>query len=303
MIELTSLQISKMNDWIQKNARPYEKAKWDFLFNCGNKDNILKEMLKYQNTDGGFGDGFEADIILPLSAAIPSAEAIFQAYDFGLDCTAQWFSKLLCYFENSLMDIPSFWEEAPKEFMEYPHAPWWNYKPNTVFSPNPCGVIASALILYGTEKQKEIGYTVAKRCLEFLLSDAFCGDHDSYNLMKLIEVLQYINSPLVTSEIMKAMKRRIAENICYDDSKWNEYHPQPLDFADSPESQWYECVKKGIEHNFQYWLDNLNDNGVWTPNFSWGVDSDISKQVTENWKGYITVRRARIFMRYNRCKI
>lgn len=303
MIELTSLQISKMNDWIQKNARPYEKAKWDFLFNCGSKDNILKEMLKYQNTDGGFGDGFEADIILPLSAAIPSAEAIFQAYDFGLDCTAQWFSKLLCYFENSLMDIPSFWEEAPKEFMEYPHAPWWNYKPNTVFSPNPCGVIASALILYGTEKQKEIGYTVAKRCLEFLLSDAFCGDHDSYNLMKLVEVLQYINSPLVTSEIMKAMKRRIAENICYDDSKWNEYRPQPLDFADSPESQWYECVKRGIEHNFQYWLDNLNDNGVWTPNFSWGVDSDISKQVTENWKGYITVRRARIFMRYNRCKI
>lgn len=303
MVELTSFQISKMNNWIQKNARPYDRAKWDFLFNCGTKNNILNEMLKYQNTDGGFGNGFESDILLPLSAAIPSAEAIFQAYDFGLDCTAQWFSKLLCFFENSLMDIPSFWEEAPKEFMEYPHAPWWNYSPNTVFSPNPCGVIASAFILYGTEKQKEIGYTVAKRCLEFLLSDTFCGDHDSYNLMKLVESLQYINSPLITNEIIEAMKRRIADNVCYDDSKWNEYYPQPLDFADSPESQWYECVAEGIEHNFEYWLNNLNENGVWTPNFSWGVDSDISKQVTDNWKGYITVRRVRIFMRYNCCNI
>ena len=130
--------------------------------------------------------------------------------------------------------------------------------------------------MYGTEKQQEIGYTVAKRCFEFLLSDAFCGDHDSYNLMKLIEILQYINSPLVTDEIIGAMKRRIKENVCYDNSKWNEYNSQPLDFADSLELQWYECVAEG-------------------------VDSDISRQVTENCKGYITVRRASIFMRYNRC--
>lgn len=300
---LTGLHISKMNDWIQKNARSYDRAKWDYLFNSGTKDTIVKEMLKYQNADGGFGNGFEADILLPLSAAIPSAEAIFQAYDYDLDCTDEWFSRLLCYFENSMMDIPSFWEDAPKEFMDYPHAPWWNYSPNTEFSPNPCGVIASALILYGTEKQRELGIIVAKRCIDFLLSDAFCRDHDSYNLIKLIEALQSINSPLISSEVITAMKRRIKDNVCYDESKWNEYYPQPLDFADSPQSQWYECVEEGIERNFLYWINNLNDTGIWTPNFSWGVDSDISKKVTENWKGYITVRRARIFMRYNRINV
>jgi len=33
--------------------------------------------------------------------------------------------------------------------------------------------------------------------------------------------------------------------------------------------------------------------------FLMGEDSDISKQVTENWKGYIAVRRVRIFKNFN----
>lgn len=297
---LTKVQIQKMNDWLVKNARPFDLAKWNFLFNGGDKEIILNELLKYQNTDGGFGNGLEADILVPLSAAIPSGEAIFMAYDFGLDCKDEWFSKLLGYFEATIQDTPSFWECAPQAFEEYPHAPWWNYKPDTKFSPNPCGVIASAMILYGNKKQKEIGYTVANRCFEFLLSDEFCGDHDSYNIMKLIEILQRLNSSLITDGIITAMKIRIAENVCYDDSKWMEYYAQPLDFADSPTSQWCPCIREGIENNFAYWTDNIPQDGVWTPNFSWGIDSDVSRQVTENWKGYITVRRARIFKRYNR---
>lgn len=299
MFKLSSGQVQKMNKWVQHNARPYDRAKWDFLFNGGTKENIVSEMLKYQNANGGFGNGYEADVLLPLSAGIPSAEAIFQAYDFELDCRGEWFSRLLCYFENTVQDIPKFWEDAPIEAMDYPHAPWWNYQPCMEFSPNPCAVVASALILYGTDSQKELGLSIAEKCFDFLESDAFCGDHDSYNLMKLIEKLQSIKSPLITDEIIKAMKRCIAENVCYDDSKWNEYYAQPLDFADSPASMWYDDVKEGIEKNFEYWLSSINADGVWMPNFSWGVDSDVSKQVTENWKGYIAVRRARIFMKYN----
>ena len=157
MVQLKKTQLSKMNDWMQVNARPYDKAKWDYLFNGGTKDNIILEMLKYQNEDGGFGNGFEPDIILPLSAGIPSAEAIFQAYEYDLDLKADWFVRLLSYFENSVQSIPKFWEDAPKELMDYPRAPWWNYEVSTKFSPNPCAVIASALIRYGTDKQRELG--------------------------------------------------------------------------------------------------------------------------------------------------
>lgn len=64
---LTKKQLIRMNDWIQTNARPYDRAKWNYLFNGGSKDAIVEEMLKYQNADGGMGSGFEADVLCPLS--------------------------------------------------------------------------------------------------------------------------------------------------------------------------------------------------------------------------------------------
>lgn len=246
---LTKEQLKKMDEWMQINARPYDRAKWNFLFNNGEKDAIVREMLKYQNGDGGFGNGFESDMLAPLSAAIPSAEAIFQAYDYDLDCTALWFKKLLAYFENSVRDIPKYWEDCPKETMEYPHAPWWNYAPCTTFSPNPCAVVASALIRYGTEKQKDLGLKIAEDCFALLKGTDFCGDHDSLNILTLIEQLSAIDSPLITDEIIAAMNRRIAGNVCFDSTKWHEYYFQPLDFVASPRSMWYGAVEKGIEGN------------------------------------------------------
>lgn len=300
MRKLSKLQFHIMDKWMQANARPYDLAKWNFLFNGGSKEKIVKEMLKYKNVDGGMGSGFEPDVLCPLSAAIPTAEAIFQAYDYDLDCSSEWFKTILSYFENSVQDIPKYWEDSPKEAMDYPHAPWWNYAPCTVFNPNPCAVVASAFIRYGTDSQKELGYKIADDCFKLLLSHDFCGDHDSLNMQALVEQLLRINSPLITDEIMASMRRRILDNTCFDVSKYNEYYFTPLDFVSSPDSIWYDDVKHGIEQTFGFWFDNINEQGVWIPNFSWGIDSDVSRQVTKNWTGYITVKRAKILLAFDR---
>ena len=300
MRKLSKEQLGRMDRWMRKNARAYDLAKWDFLFGNGSKEAIVTEMLKYQNEDGGLGNGFEADVLLPLSAAIPTAEAIFQLYDYDLDGNAPWFQWILKYFEQSVQDIPKYWEDCPKEAMEYPHAPWWNYAPCLVFNPNPCGVVASAFFAFGTESQKQLAGKIAMDCLNLLKSKDFCGDHDSLNILALVEQLQKIGSPLITEEVLAAMRRRILENTCFDAEKWMEYTFQPLDFVSSPASVWYEVVEKGIEENFDFWLDNLNQDGIWEPNFSWGIDSEVSRQVTQNWRGYLTVKRARILKNFGR---
>lgn len=297
---LSKEQFRKMNEWMQSYARPYDIAKWNYLFNGGRKEEIVKEMLKYQNPDGGFGKGFESDILYPNSNAISTAEAIFQAYEYDLDCNSEWFQNILLYFETTVQDIPKYWEDFPKEALNFPHAPWWNLEPNTIFNPNPCGVVASALIRYGTEAQKKLGFKIVNDCFNLLKSSDFCGDHDSLNILILVEQLLTINSSLVTDEIVSAMKRRITENTCFDKNKWNEYYFQPLGFISSPNSIWYDTVKIGIEENIDFWLDSINNEGVWEPNFSWGIDSDVSRQVTQNWKGYIAVNRARILKNFVR---
>lgn len=297
---LTKHQIQTIDQWMHIHARPYDLAKWKYLVNEGSKDDIVFEMLKYQNPDGGMGSGFEPDVICPKSAAIPTAEAIFQAYDYDLDCTSDWMRRILAYFEQSVQKIPKYWEDCPKEAMDYPHAPWWSYQPCTVFNPNPCGAVASAMIRYGTDSQKQLGYRIADDCLKLLISEDFCGDHDTLNMLALVEQLISIGSPLVTDAVMTAMKRRILENTCFDPQRYHEYVFTPVDFVTSPDSIWYDTVGHGIDATFDFWFDSLNADGVWHPNFSWGIDSDISRQVTTDWTGYVTVKRVKILKNFNR---
>ncbi len=301
MKKLTKIQFEKMDVWMQAHTRSYDRAKWNYLFHGGTKDAIIAELLAYQNADGGLGGGFEPDVLCPLSAAIPTADAIFAAYEYDLDCTAPWFHTILAYFENTVQDIPKYWEDTPREAMDYPHAPWWSWAPALTFSPNPCAVVASAFLRYGTAAQKLLGESIARDCFTLLVSHDFCGDHDTLNLLALTEQLLAMGSPMATDEVVMAMKRRILENTCYDQSRWEEYVFQPLDFVRTPTSFGYEQMREGsIDGNLDYWLDHINPEGVWSPNFSWGIDSEVSRTVTEQWKGYITVKRAKILRDFGR---
>lgn len=189
---------------------------------------------------------------------------------------------------------------TPQEAMNFSHAPWWNYSKNTAFSPNPCACVASALIRYGTSSQKLLGLKIAKNCFNFLTSNEFCGDHDTLNIKTLVERLIEIKSPLINDKIIYSLKQRIKGNTCFDESKWVQYYFSPLDFVESPKSIWYDIVKNGIEKNINFWLDNINNEGVWEPNFSWGIDSEDSRQATQHWKGYVTVKRAKILKSFDR---
>ncbi|WP_035291070.1 hypothetical protein [Clostridium sp. KNHs214] len=297
MRRINKNQLKNIESYIMENGRTIEKAKWNYTFNAGDKDAIISELLKYQNSDGGFGKGLEADILMPYSSSIASTEAIFIAYEYELNCKESWFKNLLNYFENTIEDetiICSFWEKVSGKVEEYPHASWWNYSEETRFTPNPCAVVASAFLKYGSESQKSLGHKIAERCIKFLNSDEPCYDHDCYCLQTLIKVLQEIHSDLITHTTILHMNRRILGCLCTDTEKWMEYVAQPLDLVASPDSQWYKLVEPYIEENINFWLHSLNEEGYWQPNFSWGVDSEISREVTKIWRCYISVKRARI---------
>lgn len=303
MEKLKVSQLKNIENHIFNNARDIEKAKWNYLFNNGSKESIVSELIKYQNEDGGFGKGLEADMLLPSSTSIASTEAIFIAYDYELNYKESWFKNLLDYFEKTIEDTPSFWEKVPKEVENFPHAPWWTYAPDTKFTPNPCAVIASAFIKYGDDKQKELGNKIAARCMEFLNSDEECSDHDCYCLQRLFIVLKELNSNLINDVTIRSMERRIVDCLCTDENKWTEYVPQPLDLVTLPYSEWYKLVEHFVEKNFSFWLNTLKEEGYWQPNFSWGVDSEVARKVTETWSCYISVKRARIFKAFGLIEI
>lgn len=296
MKQLTHDQFNQIESYVKMNGRELEQTMWDTAFHHGPKEAIVEALRKYQNGDGGFGNGLEADIQMPDSSSIASAEAILIAYEYDLDCKAEWFKELLAYLEQTISkdgSIQSFWEKVPSTVEEHPHAPWWTYAPEERFSPNPSAIIATAFMRYGNESQKRGGRQIAERCIDFLMGDAECTMHDCFCLQVLMDTLQELQSELWSEDVARVMDQRILACLSTDSSQWTDYVAQPLDFVTGPGSQWAVLMAPYIEKNIDYWIDTLNEEGYWQPNFSWGEESDLAEHVTVVWRCVMALKRTK----------
>lgn len=64
-MKISKQTFRKTSDWVKRNARPLEVARWEYLFENGSKERVIYYLSAYQNDDGGFGNGIEPDFWLP----------------------------------------------------------------------------------------------------------------------------------------------------------------------------------------------------------------------------------------------
>jgi len=296
---ITQIQLQQIEKWLHTNGRPLEVAKWNLIFNKGTKESLIDEMLKYQNLDGGFGNGFEPDITTPESTTISSAEAIILSQDFGLDLSAVWAKNMLNWYENTAKDTPDIWERVPKSLDDHPHAPWWGYDPNAKFKPYPNAVVASAL-LSSTSSQRLLGKKIAERCVKFVFEDESFDWFDTNSLQRLFNVLLDIESSLITPELISCINSRVVRCISVNPDEWPGFVAQPLDCIQSPNSYWHNLFAKEVQINLNYWENTLTPDGYWPLNFSWGVDTEAAQSATKSWLGFIVVKRIKTLKEFDR---
>ena len=67
-------------NFIKENARPVDLAVFEYFFEGKENKNVVEELRKYQNEDGGFGRGLEADCWNPNSSPIATNDALLTLY-------------------------------------------------------------------------------------------------------------------------------------------------------------------------------------------------------------------------------
>ena len=60
---------------MQRVGRPLEQDQLRYYFGDGTVDEVLGELSKFQNDDGGFGHAMEPDILMPNSSLLCSSVA------------------------------------------------------------------------------------------------------------------------------------------------------------------------------------------------------------------------------------
>jgi len=298
-------EIQKAKTYIFKNCREMEKARYNYLFDNSTKDGILFELLKYQNEDGGFGNGLEPDFLLPLSSPLATSIA-FQVFEEIGYPENHSIEKAVQYLEKTFVEERKGWFAVPKEVNNYPHAVWWNWDiktKQTVIDQswgNPTAELLGYLYRYRKFLKKlKIDPLVDKAITYFNGKNEYKSEHEVYCFMRLYKNLDDDKASKLKQKLCEATNKLVT----YDLEKWGSYTPQPIHFSDSPNFFLSETVKDGINSNLDFLIRSQNEQGVWSPNWIWHQYESEWPSSKKNWEGILTIRNLKILKNFNRIGI
>lgn len=125
--KLSREQFGKAESFLKKYARKLDQACFDYHFNKISLQHVLAELTKYQNDDGGFGNGIEPDIRSKLSSPIFTTIAFQYLESLNINETPNFVSSALKYFDEMFKEDLYQWLPITKEINNSPNAPWWSF--------------------------------------------------------------------------------------------------------------------------------------------------------------------------------
>ncbi|OZM56301.1 hypothetical protein CIB95_12870 [Lottiidibacillus patelloidae] len=298
---ITTSKKNTIKSFILNFARPLDRSLFIFNFKTINKDEVVVELMKYQNEDGGFGKAIEPDFRLPGSSPMATTIAMQYVNELQVAPTHPIIKDAINYFLNTYDQEQKRWFTVPEEVNNYPHAPWWHVNKETKNAgvesnwANPNAEIVSYLVQYS----ELVPSTFLQEVLDLALMK-FSDDihkmemHDLLCYIRLFEVLPNEKYPIEINKLVS----RVQEVVQTTTDAWENYGPKPLTFAPTPKSLLYPFLKDEIEVNIQYEIKHLNERGYCEPNWAWGQYDQDWLKAKEEWKGYLTVKLMKSLKEY-----
>ncbi|TFB19641.1 hypothetical protein E3U55_10555 [Filobacillus milosensis] len=288
---------------MKRHARPLEAARWEYNFEDGTKEQVLKCLKAFQNDDGGFGHGIEPDFWLPQSSSMSTWAAGQILIEVKADASDEMVQGMISYLVRTYDHETGMWPSVLPENNNYPHAPWWGWhegvQENWMFNP---GVELAAFLIHWSEENSEaasIGWASVEKAVDHLMNSNKMDFHEVNNFQEMIRMLEVrqetfnervsFSYDAVTKQI-NDLAEKSAEK---DPSDWaTGYKPLPLDFVNSPDDVLYERFGPSlIERNLEFFFNQMTDEGTWDVSWDWGSYPKEFAISRRYWQGILTVNR------------
>jgi hypothetical protein len=291
MLDPSSFQL--ISNWMYRNARPLDLARWRFHFESGDKEEVLSALSAYQNADGGFGHGIEPDCWNPNSWPIGAQVAckILKEIDF-FDKKHPIIRGILRYLDNGANFTGKGWHRKVSTNNDFPHAVWWtnnqdyesNMKENWEYNPTAALV---GFILRVADQNSDIykkGLKIAHEAFERLVSVDSVETHELLCFCHLFEDINLMNlQDEFNIELIKSYLRKHVDNsIEKDITKWGYYVPRPSKYIRSSDSIFFHDHENLIEEDISFILKTRNVEGVWDIPWKW-YQFEKEFEIAKNW--------------------
>lgn len=294
-------QIRSIISHVEKKGRSLELYLLKHLCGGNYEEQFLIELEKYQNFDGGFGNGLEPDFLLPNSSPIASTIALDYLNHIDFEASKKIIRKIINYLQNTYNKEINGWRAASIDLNLYPHAPWWHYEGDTCPVDrtwiNPTFKVVAYLFKYREFVDKLDLNSLMKTCIDFIIkNEEIEEEHDIYCIIDFYNNI----SPVYQEVIREKVKALIKFKIDTEESAWRNYVPMPINFIKNKNDLCYDEFEKDIEKNLDFLIKNLSADYGWNINWKWGQYFEAYEEAKKNWKGVLAIKNLTLLKEFGR---
>jgi len=280
-----------MNDqvtkcWMYRNARPLDLARWEYHFENGSREAVLRAMAAYQNEDGGFGHALEADSWNPNSAPIQTWCATELLQEIGEeDPTNPLIHGILRYLDSGRDFVDGKWTGSVPSNNDYPRAPWWGWSAEDVYDYNPTAVLAGFAIKFA-EKGSQLYEKACRIAKEAAASFLAQEEVEGHSLLCFVRMHQYcaesgadglFDMELYAKRVDIQIKKKLA-GMKFDGS----YEENLFVLMDAYAAEVSAPEEGAKERIAAILMEQRQADGTWDVPWSWG-DYPAEWAISRNW--------------------
>ena len=290
----------KSKNFIYKNARPLDFARWLYLFENGSKEDVLSALETYQNNDGGFGHALEPDCWNPNSSPIQTWVATRIIDEIDLEQKSHHVIQGILKYLASGADFDGHtWSNTIASNNDFPCAPWWIFDPEQETTYNPTASLIGFILKF-TERGSEFykrGVILAKEAYAHFKSHQPL--EQMHTIACYVDLYEYLKESSIYDVLdMQEFKALLSEQIQYliasDTSKWAiDYACKPSLFVRSKNSDFYLDNKEICDYECEFISTTQESDGTWSITWSW-ADYPEQWHISKNWwKADLLIRNLR----------
>ncbi len=285
----------KIRNWIYRNARPVDLARWEYHFEEGSKDDVIEMLSFYQNEDGGFGNALEPDSWNPNSTPITTNTAVEILREIGHDNRKHpMIVDMLEYLESTHGKKDHKWLFSLPENNKYPHAPWWETEEEgTLTKFNPTASLLRFILDFGDYKSDL--YKMALNEMGTLKEEVINDEDPSmHDLICLESIRAYLDE-----ERLNKLELDIIEK---DPLKWVEYTCKPSTFIKDKQHPLYKNkeLKKLLIRELDELEKSLLPEGYWEISWKWDNYPEEFALTKNWWRADLAIKNLLILKAFDR---
>ena len=283
----------KARSFVYRNARPVDFARWQYHFEGGSSEAVVRALESYQNPDGGFGHGLEADCLNPDSTPIQTWCATTYLREISLyDRDHPVVAGIVRYLESGASFDGHCWAWAVPGNNQYPHASWWTYEPIAPDAPrnyNPTASLAGWLLrVTGSDFARRL----AHEAVAYYLS--VCRSTDMHLLPCMLtlyqDICQSVPEAFDTAALEAGLRQDISACVSQAADSWGGYCAFPSDFISGMGDPFYSCFPILAQQECDFIVRTQEPSGAWPVPWNWGAYPDEFAVSANHWKSNIILK-------------